>query len=332
MRSLRRLLGNRGGQASGPLCEVHVPLSPTPGFFAQLQLLAASLRTYGGALADARIVVTVSRDCEPYDLDAHLPWARRYGIEWRWMDEQQFARTGIFGTAVQRFTYDFEAPFVVLLDADTFCTGPLDELLELGDRALAGLVAHVSPAWAGTPAYTGAITDDARFWDGLYASAGLGTPPLACRHTGWSVMDGDPARRDCPPYFNLGVLAGTRDVVARLGSRIYAEMAEVDRYVDSVFRCQLAVTLALSRTGVAWRELPPRLNYPNDERFAAAYPGDAADVRILHYLRGDEIDRGSLATSRAQLDAFLARTDLSPSNELLRSRIAALADQLSIDA
>jgi hypothetical protein len=320
------MLGRRG-RAGRPRCEVHVPISPTPGFFAQVHLLAASLRRNAGALADAAIVVTVSRDAPSFDIDAQHPWASRYGIEWRWMDAERFAREGYFATALERFTYDFEADFVLLLDADTLCTGPLDELLELGDGALAGLVAHAAPTTFGRPAY---VADDGRadgdFWSGLHASAGLEPPALACRHSGWGFMDTDPERRDCPPYFNLGVLAGTRETVARVGARIYEELDAVRRYADTVFRCQLAVTLALARTGAPWRELPVRFNFPNDERFAQAYPDDAADIRILHYLRDEQLDRSALARTGAELDAFLSRSDLTPTNSHLRDRVAELRD------
>lgn len=200
---------------------------------------------------------------------------------------------------------------------------------DVEDGALAGLVTHVAPGWGGPlRGPDGRVRDDAAFWRELFASAGLGEPRLVCQHTGWGFMDRDPARRWCPPYFNLGVLAGTVDVMRRLGAVIFDELAQVEAYVDTVFRCQLAVTLALARTGTPWRELPLRLNFPNDPAFAAAYPDEAADVRILHYLRTGELDRWRLATSRAELDALVARDDLSPINGLLRDRVAALRPTL----
>ncbi|HXE44444.1 MAG TPA: sulfotransferase domain-containing protein [Conexibacter sp.] len=308
----------RAGNAD---CEVHIPISPTAGFLSQIHLLAASLRRSGGRLDDARIVVTVSRDTEPFDLDARCPWARRYGIEWRWMEPELFARTGIFGTALRRFTHDFDAPFVLMLDADTLCLGPLDELLSLGEHALAGFVAHLSPA--------APDTDPVRFWNELHTSAGLAPPALSYRHSGSPFLDADPARAPCPPYFNLGVLAGSRDVMTTLGSVLFDEMAGVQRRLDTVFRCQLAVTLALARTGTPSHALAPRWNFPNDERFARAYPDDAADVRILHYLREDQIDRGSIAAGPERLDAFLARRDLTPVNRLLQRQIGALRGELA---
>jgi hypothetical protein len=314
----------RRPRTTSPSCEIHVPISPTPGFLSQVRLLAASVRRNGGALADARIVVTVSRDEEPFDIAAANPWAARHPIEWRWVDRELWDASGIFGTAAQRFTYDFDAPFVVLLDADTLCTGPLDELPGLGPQALAGLVAHISPSPSEIPR-----AED--FWRELFVHAGLPEPRLDCEHSGWDFMEDDPARRRCPPYFNLGVLAGSRDVMRRLGEHVLDDMRRVDERLDTVFRCQLAVALALARTGTLAHALAPRWNFPNDERFARAYPHEVTDVRILHYLRSGEIERWSLATTADELERFLARTDLSPTNALLQARVRELAQELLPD-
>jgi hypothetical protein len=326
-RLLRRVL--RAPRAR--VCEVHVAISPTPAFLSQIHLLAASLRRNGGALSDSRIVVTVSRDHDWFDIAERYPWARNYPIEWRWLDEDLFAQHGIFATALQRFTYAFDAPFVLMLDADILCTGPLDELLDFGHHALAGMVAHVAPIVAG-PAYFAYVgpppPDDEDLWDGLYASAGLGPPARPCQHTGWGLMDTTPERRYCPPYFNLGVLAATADVMTQLGRVVFDEMAAVSRYVDTIFRCQLAVTLAIERTHVSWRELPLRMNFPNNDEFFDAHPDDASDIRILHYMRGDQVDRWALASTQQELDAFLARTDLSPVNRVLQDAVRSLRAEL----
>jgi hypothetical protein len=292
-----------------------------------VHLLAASLRRYGGRLADAVIRVTIGRDRPWIDIPAEYPWTSRYPIEWSWMTQEEFDAGGIWGTALHRFTHEFEAPFVVMLDADTLCTGPLDELLDLGRGALAGLVDHASPK-APVKVNDAWRTDDKAFWSYLYAAVGLPEPELTCEYSGWGIIDKDPALRRCPPYFNHGVLAGTSDVMVALGEVVVAELEAVDNAVKSRFKAQLAVTVALERTGVAWRRLPLRLNFPNDERFGAAYPQDAADIRVLHYLRTDEVDRKNIATSPSAFSAFLARTDLSPTNKLLQERVRELREEL----
>jgi hypothetical protein len=143
-------------------------------------------------------------------------------------------------------------------------------------------------------------------------------------------MDTAPDRRYAPAYLNLGMLAAPATTMRRLGTVMYESMAAVDRYVESHFRCQLAVTLAIARTDCAWSALPVQWNFPNDERFRARFPDDAADIRVLHYLRDDEVDRAVEFGSPEGVADLLARRDLSPVNELLRCRVAAVADRLGL--
>jgi hypothetical protein len=309
--------------------EIHVPIAPTPGFFLRVQLLAASLRRSGGAFADSPVVVTVSRDCEPYDLDSALPWSRRLGVTWRWMDAAAYDRYGMFGTALMRFTYDYDAPFVVMLDADTLVTGPLDDLFELQDAdALGGVVADVSPAIADPPYADGLGRSGQLFWLDLFEHAGLPRAPSLCEHLAWGLLDTDPGRRFCPPYFNLGMLAAPSALIRRIGDVVLDEMARVEQYVDTIFRCQLAVSLALARTQTASLPLAVQWNFPNHQDLADRNPEDSADVRILHYRRDEEVARSVEFGSLDGVDRLLGRRDLSPVNALLRDHVRALRDDL----
>jgi hypothetical protein len=311
------------------LAEIHVPISPTPGFFTRVRLLVATLRRYGGALRDAPVVVTVSRDCEPYDIAGALGWPDD-DIEWRWIDRDRFAECGIYATALARFTYDFDADWVLQLDADVLCAAPLDELLLVPGEAIAGAVGHVSPE-VHAPAFRDGVERRGRgFWDDLYVLAGLTEPALECEHTGWGITDHDPSRRFCPPYFNLGVLMARADVTRRLGEVIFDEMARVHRYVDTRFRCQLALTLAVERTRTQYLELPVRWNFPNHMGFWETWPDEAADLRLLHYgyAAPPEFDREVDTDSEANLARFAERSGLSPVHELLRDRVASVADAL----
>jgi hypothetical protein len=309
--------------------EIHVPISPTPGFFMRVQMLAASLRRFGGALADSPIVVTVSRDCEPYDLAAALPWSTRLGVSWRWMDADAFAQHGIYGTALMRFTYDFEAPFVIMLDADVLVTGPLDDLLELEEAdAFGGVIAHVSPAYFRLPYADGIARGGQMFWIDLYESAGLEPPESIYEHLGWGMIDSDPGRRFCPPYFNLGMLAAPAPIMRRIGDDVFAEMTRVDAYVDTNFRCQLAVALALARTDIPALPLAVQWNFPNHQPLAETTPEDSADVRILHYRKRDQVGRDDELASLAGIDGFLGRRDLWPVNALLQEHVAAIRADL----
>jgi hypothetical protein len=312
---LRRLTVSSGPRR--PLaCEVHVPISPTPAFFRSVRLLAESLRRRGGSLADARLVVTVG-DAEQFDLAAAQPWSRDYPIEWRWLEPELWRRDTYFATALRRFVGPFEAPLVLMLDADTLFLAPIDDLLLRVERehVLAGLVTHVSP-------FDG---DSAAAWARLFDAAGLPEPEATEQHTGWEIMEHDPARRFCPPYFNLGMLVAPRSVMTALGAAIFAELDAIDSCGWTVYRCQLAVTLALARHRIASLSVPPRFNFPNDPGFWDGYPAEAANIRLLHYLRTDQIHKVDDLADDARFSALARGAGLHPVNALVSRAVRELA-------
>jgi hypothetical protein len=296
-------------------CEVHVPISPTPAFFRSVRLLAESMRRRGGSLAGARLVVTVG-DAERFDVEAAQPWSRDYPIEWRWLEPELWERDTYYATALRRFVGPFEAPLVLMLDADTLFLAPIDDLLLRVEReqALAGLVTHVSP-FEGDPAPA---------WSRLFVAAGLPAPAATEQHTGWGIMEHDPARRFCPPYFNLGMLLAPRAVMTALGASIFAELDAIDACGWTVYRCQLALTLALARHAIPSISVPPRFNFPNDSGFWDGYPAEAANVRLLHYLRTDQIHKVDDLADDARIAALPARTDLHPVNALFARAVEEL--------
>jgi len=298
--------------------EIHVPISPTPNFFTMVHYLAASLRLNGGALAASPIVVTVGEDCEPDDLTRRLPWSRRYPIEWRWLDRDLYRRHIYYATALERFRLPFRARTVLLLDADVFFAGTFDDLLARirAERALAGLVAHVTP-FKTCPEHA---PED--WWARIFASAELAPPAFPCEHTGWPIAPAAEAERRCPPYFNLGMLLAPAAVMRAIGSVIYDEMAAVDRVLETPFRCQLALTLALVRLGIPWHAVPMRYNFPNDQPIAEHYDADLADVRLFHYLRVGSIDKARDFASPGAVAAMLRRDDLDAVNGAMARRLA----------
>jgi hypothetical protein len=99
-------------------------------------------------------------------------------------------------------------------------------------------------------------------------------------------------------------------------------MAAVDRVLETPFRCQLALTLALVRLGIPWHAVAMRYNFPNDQPIAAHYTNDLADVRLFHYLRVGSIDKARDFASPKGVAAMLRRDDLDAVNRVMAGRLA----------
>ncbi len=297
-----------------PTLEVHVPISPTRTFLNMAHYLTRSLRVRGGLYRDAPVVFTVGAETRDTDLSGKNPWMAANGVEVRWVEEDLFARESWYGTACERFRYAYASDVVLILDADTLIAGPLDELVEEADRtgAMCGVVAHMPPL------------PRREQWQEIYDVCGLGELKTPCRHTGWGYMFQDEALRDCPPYFNLGVLAAPAAVMRTVGSSIYELMAAVDAVHPTPYRVQIAVSLAVTRFGLPFRDLPFRWNFVNDPRLEALHAGELADVRILHLLRKHQIQKNELYASLDNVEAMLARTDLRVINALAQRLLGEL--------
>jgi len=297
-----------------PTLEVHVPISPTLTFLNMAHYLTRSLRVRGGRYRDAPIVLTVGAEQRDPDLARNHPWMAANGVEVRWVAEDLFARESWYATACERFRYEFRSDVVLALDADTLIAGPLDELVEEAYRteALCGVVAHVPPL------------SQLEKWQEIYDACGLGELRTPCQHTGWGYMFSDESLRYCPPYFNLGVLAAPAAVMRNLGSDIYELMSTVDAVHRTMYRVQIAVSLAVTRFALPFRGLPFRWNFVNDPLLEALHADELGDVRIIHLLRKHQIHKDEVYASLENVEAMLARTDLRVINALAQRLLGEL--------
>ena len=312
----RKLRGPR------PTLEVHVPVSPTPTFLNMAHYLTASLRARGGRYRNAPVVLTVGGEPRDPDLSRAHPWMAANDVEVRWVDEDLFARESWFATACERFRHDFTADIVLALDADTLIAGPLDELVEEAHRrgALCGVVAHVPPV------------SRREQWQEAYRACGLGELQTPCRHTGWGYMFQDESLRDCPPYFNLGVLAAPAPVMQTIGGGVYELMSAVDGVLRTSYRVQMAVSLAVTRFGLPFHCLPFRWNFVNDPLLEALHAAELDDVRIIHLLRRHQVHKDELYASLDNVEAMLERSDLRVINALARDLLAELHPQVKAES
>ncbi len=295
--------------------EIHVPISPTPMFLRQLWALATSLRRFGGQVGRAATITAWVSPEQPEltDLNSLHAWAEPLGVRFRWVDLALFERHWYFGTAFARWAGPFAADVVLMLDADVLVCNSLDDMVQevAAAQAVSGLPAHMSP-----------FSEDE--WRALFASAGLPPPQMDCRPSGAGFF-ADARDQRMPPYFNLGVIAAPRSVMATLGQGLVDDLERVNAFCETYYRCQVAIPLGIARHGLGWRALDVRDNFPNDPAFERAHPDALSGIRLLHYLRESRGVRKNADFKDAQAyHGLLMRPDLGGAEALLQQRLRAL--------
>ena len=304
------------------MIEVRIPISPVEHHYNRVHLIAHSIRSLGGEFKDARICVSVGSPDRPIDLHRLLPWSRRLGVHWHWVGRDEYVawdKTAhpYIATMMERFRPPFDAETVLMLDADVVAIRPFPEVLALVSEypSIAGVMAHVPPFAPNE-------------WSKLFQQAGLPGPELKCECSGWNVMFTDPEGRYCPPYFNTGVLVASRRSLELLYDPYMSSLQTVRSLYDTYFFEQIALTLALYKTGIKPHVLPLRYNYPNQEGFDVAFPDEFHEIRLLHFLRTDVVNREEDFVSWPKMKKLSMRQDLRGSNEVFRSRLKQLMPQM----
>jgi hypothetical protein len=223
---------------------------------------------------------------------------------------------------VERFRHETSSDVVLLLDADTLIAAPLDALVDEAHRSqtICGVIAHVPPL------------PSRDHWQALYDACALGRVQTPCEHTGWGYMFDDASLRYCPPYFNLGVLAAPAHVVRQIGRDMYELMGTVDNVMRTLYRVQIAVSLAITRYGIPYRTIGMRWNFPNDPLLEALHAREMDDLRIIHLLRRHQFYKDEAFASPEAIDALLARQDLRVINARAQDILRAVHPGVVADA
>jgi len=294
--------------------EIRVPISPTPDFFRRIHFMAASLQALEQSIGAYVLVVCVGADVEPADLYQTHPWSERYPIIWQWADRERFRRDGYWETSREIFRQPIQGRVVMCADADVIFVrdfSPLLRELEL-DPAVAGVIAHAPPIRG---------PELAELWPRLCRGYGVPIPPPIHEYTGWNFMTID---RMTPVYYNFGMVLMPAPLMERLAPEIEPADHFVDATLETFFRFQLALTLAIQKIGLPTRALPLRYNFPNDPQFDQKYPAELAELRILHYLRCEIVHRERDFKDLGSVRRLVERKDLLGSNEVLRQTLAKL--------
>ncbi len=127
-------------------------------------------------------------------------------------------------------------------------------------------------------------------WPWLFSEFDVSWPAQTYRYS----MDVDGTLPMSPAYFNLGFVAMNAKALPVFAAEITDTTRRVIEVVDTSMRCQIALTIIAHRAGIDIGTLPASYNAANDLAHLAAGCLTVDQVRVLHFLRLDEIDREEL--------------------------------------
>lgn len=294
--------------------EFRVPISPTPGFFSQVRMFDFALRRLGPPYSEARLSVATGDDCDIEAVRAANGWSAGR-VDWQAVPPAVFAEFGIHGTADWRLTQPAdEADLVILSDADTVLLRDIDPLLEsmpMDRPAIRGHMAHYPPpsSGGGLPA-----SHSSQYWPALFERFGV---PWPKRLFDYSMAETGSVPQ-VPAYYNLGFVVLNRPGLEVFSSRIFEIHRAIRQAIDSYMRCQIAVSLIAYEQGLDIDALPGSYNAANDLVHLRHNYLSVEDIRVLHYLRTDEIER-SLIFQEDHIEGFLAAELANPVNRALQA-------------
>jgi hypothetical protein len=293
--------------------EVRIPISPRPAWLNRTRLIMASFRRF---YPDTIFRISVGTQQEPgagdVDRVEDTLGQRVHWLAADRMNEWAGTRSEYLATMNDRFYAPVVGDHVIILDCDVLVMRPFDELFAVD--AIQGVQAHVSPI------------GDAD-WRTLFSLFGIEPIRFAHAYSGNGIMG--PVGQLGPWYANSGMVFGPRALFERLCEPYQAAVAFLRTVMtDTYWFDQLALALAVAKSDVAACTLPLRFNFPNQAAFDLAHPAELADVRFLHYLRTDTVQRDRDFEDPEATRRLIGRTDLSGSNEALRAGVAGLVGSL----
>lgn len=304
--------------------EFRMPISPRPAFYAQVRLIALSLARLGGDYATARIQVCVGEQPPLAQVLEDNRWSQAYPVEWYIASDEVYARVPAppWASGHGRYAQHSDADVVVLCDADICPVARFDELLarlQVATPTVAGLQAHYAPFRGGNNLA----------WRSLLRAIGCPDAPMQRSYS----MDTEGRQGSAPAYFNYGFVAfnaaAFRAVAAQIDECLHIACRELPQ---NAFAAQIALALAIVKTGMDVVDLGHEHNCANDDALLAHAQVQPEDVRVIHYLRGDDLARHQFLCDRAAYDAFLARPRANAINERLRQHLLALPEACAAGA
>jgi len=305
-----------------PQIEFRIPISPTPDFYERVHLFCAALRRLETASSKNLVSIVVGDGADLSRTRRDNFWAEQYEVKWYRVPDEIFAAYSYHGTADFRYLLpDRGADLVILVDADTVLLKPIDQdfLWMFCDQpCIAGHMAHLPAPFVPT-AYSSLQPND--LWPFLFREFSITWPERLYEYSLKSDGEVPPA----PAYYNLGFIVLNQPAVRIFRENIFPVQDKLRTLIDSYMSCQIAVTLISYLHATRRTNLPAIFNAANDLAHLNHNRIQPDQIKVIHYLRTDEIDKHAFLTD--QRSAFFNSTLRNPVNKLLQKLVRELLDE-----
>lgn len=305
--------------------EFRIPISPTGKFFSLVRFFNFALRRLRNPqYHEARLLVVVGDHCNLDAVRRANRWSENFNIGWERVPDKIFDEFHWGGTADWRLRIPAgDADIIILSDADTVLLRDIDPLLmefPLERPAVRGHMAHLPPP-IGIKS-TAPSSASPEFWPWLFKAFDIPWPAVTYRYS----MDVNGSLPVSPAYFNLGFVALNAKALAIFASEIMETTRRVTAATESQMRCQIAFAIVAYRSRIDIGILPAAYNAANDLVHLRTNGLSADQIRVLHFLRTDEIDRGELQPHL--IDNLLARSLTNAANIALQKLVREYRESL----
>jgi hypothetical protein len=304
--------------------EFRLSISPDPGFYSTVRLAALALRHLGPPYDAAQLIVSVGDEARLEDILAANAWSANYPVTWRAVSAILFRDQNILATHLDRYFAPTDADVIVMCDSDVCIVERVDALLaalcESSRPMVAGMQAHYEPA----PAWP---TGGSRaFWVELFDFCGLPHAKIDRPYSG----DAQGAMGFAPHYLNYGFVAMNKSAFQRMAPIEASHCALTRRFTkDSFFLTQVALALMIAEHNIDVLPLSFAYNCSNDDLPFVSNPpfriGGVEDIKVIHYLRNDQVDRRRFLVDPAAHAAFLEAVGLNLVNARLQAQLRAIS-------
>lgn len=284
--------------------------APTAVFYSQVAFARLCLDHLGGIYRDARILLTLNKADARLGLTeipaAWQPYLDRVDVVWAEPGSLPF-----FPEAAHHYLrYDLirpEADVAIVMDADTCCIAPFDDLLTAvaAERFVGGVMAHYHFPLDG--ARSEDVTGD---WDRVSGAALGRVLPKEEQYLFGTlpkpIAELDLESRPATPFApNYGFLIGVPEDIRRIGQREKELQKVLQPLCGSHWGPQIGLALAIADLGLKTRALSPRYNLPNRKETRFLYPAEMKKAVVCHYMENVQVDRGRFLTEAAEFQRFL---------------------------